>query len=290
MSVKIGVNHTNWGVPAIRPVSDARISRFFDESSEAGFAGVELSSNLIEHCSDDPSRLRHALERRGLELAGAVIVGPLEAPDEWPALERRARTAAETLTEFGSQFLVVIDALSIDEPPTPLSASEWSTLVDTIQRLGRLASDYDLRLAFHPHVDTHIETEDEIRNLLDETDPALVSLCLDVGQLAYNDIDPIRVFRDHAQRVGYLHLKNIRADIRDRHRKARLSWVQAVRDGVATDLTAGVVDLRGLRDSMRTVGYKGWAIAEMDRFPTPTDAPLQMAARARRFLREIGVG
>ena len=42
-----------------------------------------------------------------------------------------------------------------------------------------------MRFAFHPHAESHVETDEQIRRFLASTDPELVGLCLDTGHVAY---------------------------------------------------------------------------------------------------------
>jgi inosose dehydratase len=272
------------------PDNDGWVERYLDEAAEAGFEGVELSPGMLGDFGNDFTALSDALSRRGLTLSGVVIAGHLEDPAAWPALVRQARQAAEALAMFDARHLIVIDMLVLDGAPPPLPDREWAHLIATIHRLADLAASLGLVLAVHPHVDSHLESESEIIRFLRETDPARVPLCLDTGQFAYVGIDPIRFFRDHHERISCLHLKNIDRAIRDRHQHHRLPWVHAVRDGVSSDLTTGVVDLRALRDALDDTNYDGWVIAELDRAPTVDDEPFRMAMRARGFLHEIGIG
>ena len=60
--------------------------------------------------------------------------------------------------------------------------------------------------------------------------------------------------------------------------------------GVYCELAVGAVDILGLRDVLRDVGYNGFAIVEQDMYPAPLDKPLPIAKRNRAYLREIGFG
>ena len=66
-----------------------------------------------------------------------------------------------------------------------------------------------LMVVVHPHVETHLEYEDQIEQLLADTDPALVGLCLDTGHHAYRGGDPVAFMRKHHARIPYLHLKSV---------------------------------------------------------------------------------
>jgi inosose dehydratase len=52
----------------------------------------------------------------------------------------------------------------------------------------------------------------------------------------------------------------------------------------------GAIDFLALRDLLREIDYRGFAIVEQDCYPTPPDRPLPIAKRTLEYLREIGIG
>ena len=94
--------------------------------------------------------------------------------------------------------------------PADLTDDEWRALVRSTDELGRIVSEeYGVRLEFHPHADSHVETREQVDRFLADTDPRYVSLCLDTGHLAYRQADSASVIRDHPDRVGYVHIKQM---------------------------------------------------------------------------------
>lgn len=292
-SVKIATNDSGWGGPIARakgvPSAVFSTARFLDEAALAGYRGIELSPGMLTEV-DDVAGIRDALTRRGLAVSGAVIGGHLEDSDAWPSLEQQTRRAAEALAPFGANQLVLIDMPHLDGRPPDLSEREWSDLVVTSGRLAALAASFGLVLAFHPHADSHVESREQIDRFLAETDPSSVAICLDTGHLAYSGIDPAEFFRRHGKRVTCLHLKNIRRDVWERHRRGRLPWLEAVKLGVAAELTDGIVDLEALRDGIAASGFDGWVVVETERKPSAGDGPLDAVRRAREHLRALGFG
>ena len=67
-----------------------------------------------------------------------------------------------------------------------LAAEQWSNLISGTNELGRvMLEEYGIELVFHPHVDTHVDTQERIEQFLQDTDPRYVNLCLDTGHIAY---------------------------------------------------------------------------------------------------------
>ena len=59
----------------------------------------------------------------------------------------------------------------------------------------------------HPHVNTLVETADELDRVLQASD---VSICLDTGHVTIGGADPLDLAERFAPRVGLVHLKDVR--------------------------------------------------------------------------------
>jgi inosose dehydratase len=203
----------------------------------------------------------------------------------------------ELLVALGAKFLVFIDDIYTDRKtsqqrlPPVLDDEAWQRLIEATHRFGGLIRErFDLQLAFHPHADSHVEYEAQIEALLAQTDPAQVSLCLDIGHFAYRGGDPIVFIRRHHQRIPYMHLKNIDPDIRQQVEVEKIPFADAVTMNMFCEPAYGVIDYVALRDVLQEVDYSGWAIVEQDMYPAPPDKPLPIAKRTRSYLRELGLG
>jgi inosose dehydratase len=171
-----------------------------------------------------------------------------------------------------------------------LTPVQQGRLIHNTNRIAKRVTEHGFKLVFHPHAETHVETETQIAWLLKETDPALVNLCLDTGHHRYCDGDPVAFLRQYASRTPYLHLKSCDLRIRDQVRDAGLSFAEGVRLGVMCEPAQGDVDFIALRDVLKEIGFSGYAIVEQDMYPAPFDRPFPIAKRTRNFLRQIGIG
>jgi inosose dehydratase len=133
---------------------------------------------------------------------------------------------------------------------------DWRALAHAVLCIAEIARDHGLRPVLHPHAGTHIETPDEIEPLLE-----LCELCLDTGHCAYAGADPVALYRRWAERIPYLHLKDV-----DPARRNGDFW-GSVRAGVFRPLGEGVVDFEALLAALDEHGFDGWAVVEQDRVP-----------------------
>jgi len=126
-----------------------------------------------------------------------------------------------------------------------------------------------------------VETEPETARLLEETDPALVSWCLDCGHLAYGGGDTLRALEKYGNRVGYVHIKDVDEQVLQKSRENGWSFAQALKSYIFAPLGEGIARVPEVIDSLRQAGYTGWVVIEQDTTP---DDPTKVAAKNRDYL------
>ncbi|MBI3975546.1 MAG: TIM barrel protein [Armatimonadetes bacterium] len=300
MTMRIGNAPISWGVCEI-PGWGPRLpyERVLDEIRAAGYEGTELGP--WEFLPTDPDALSAALAERGLAMAAAFVGLELRAPEAYQECERRVRETARLLRRLGARHILLADAgdarrYEVAGRPDltrahGLTPQEWPGYVQRLERLAQIClSEYGLLPCFHPHGGTYIENADEIRQLLARTDPELVRLCLDTGHVAFGGGDPVAVGREHASRLGYLHLKDIDLSrLRALLREGR-DYVSAAKQDVFVELGRGALDLASLLGVLAASGYEGWIVVEQDRVAQEDTDTLGSARRSREYLRQaLGV-
>lgn len=295
MNIRIGSAPDSWGVWFPSHPKQTPWSRFLDEVASAGYEWIELGP--LGYLPTDIPTLRSELDQRGLKVSGSFVLAHFEDENLWPEIEKQARGMGEVLAAMGAEYLVLIDDCYSDLftgrtlMPTTLTDEQWKHFIDTVHTLAELAwSEYRLKAAFHPHAETHIEYEHQIDRLLADTDPSLVSLCLDTGHHAYRGGDPVRYLLDHHDRIACLHLKSVDPVMRTRVSEENIPFALAVEQDMFVEPSVGAVDFLAFRDALKDVSYSGFGIVEQDMFPAPFEKPLPIAGRTRAYLREIGLG
>ena len=190
MSVKIGSAPAAWGVNFASNPKQTPWSCYLDEVSEAGYRWTELGP--YGYLPTDLTTLRNELDERQLKLSGAFVMRALEDPDAWPSIEQDVLDIGGLLSALGASYLLVIDGQYTDEVTgeiigsSSLDDEKWKMLIEAIQAVARLAKEeFNLHTVFHPHTETHVQYEPEIERFMEDTDPALVSLCFDIGHHAF---------------------------------------------------------------------------------------------------------
>jgi inosose dehydratase len=284
-AIRIGVGPIGWVNDDLREWgADTPTAQVLAEIAAAGFAGTEMSYRFPA----GPAALRRELGGHGLVLAGAYRWCNLASADP----ELRAAEIAATRAHLafcaaaGATAAVVAEgtgSLHWDRtgPRTavePLDGPAWRRLADGLAELGQAAAAQGVRLCFHPHGGTPVETEDDIDRLCRESD---VALCPDTGHIRYGGGDPARVIARHARRVAYVHAKDVRGAVLAEVRRERLTFVEAVRRNVFCTPGAGDIDFAAALAPLAGVGYTGWIVVEAEQDPALHPAfPASRAARA----------
>ncbi len=162
------------------------------------------------------------------------------------------------------------------------------TTLDTVAAALRDA--LGMRVVVHHHAGTFVETPAEIERLLAETDPDLVGLLLDTGHATYGGADAVEIATRHADRIRYVHLKDVAGAELDHVRRSTIAMEDAWKRGVFCALGEGVVDFPRVIDALRGKGYAGWMIVEQDVVPDAQGRlvpdPVESARRSRAYLRD----
>jgi inosose dehydratase len=295
MQLRIANAPTSWGIEDPEDRANPAWADVLDDVAGAGYAGVELGP--LGYLPDEGQALRPELERRHLQLVAGFLFMPLHTREGLASAIGVARRTCRLLADVGARHLVLIQGFTPERERAagrpgaarPLPEDQWRTMVEGVHRLARIATEYGLLPCFHPHAGTHVEFEPEIERLVEETDPALVALCLDTGHCAYAGVDPVELYRRHSGRIAYFHLKDIDQAHLHTALATSLSFEQAVAARVFCPLGEGVVDFAGLRAALQETDFDGWATVEQDRLPTDSGTPAAHAAASLRHLRSVGL-
>jgi inosose dehydratase len=138
-------------------------------------------------------------------------------------------------------------------------------------------------------VQTLVETADDVHRILDACD---VRWCLDTGHLAIGGVDPVAFARDAVDRVGHVHLKDVRLSLAPAVLRREVSLMQATQAGLFTPLGQGDVDIAGVVHALESAGYTGSYVIEQDTAivgPTPIEGegPIEGMRASMRYLTEV---
>jgi inosose dehydratase len=237
-----------------------------------------------------PAALRAELAGHELGLVGSFVPLVLHRPAGW---QRPLRRAVTRIAAAGGEVVVLAAATGLDgyDMRPALDDHDWRRLLAALGEAAEVAAGRGLRAVLHPHVGTVVERPDEIDRVLAGTE---VSLCLDTGHIMAGGGDPAWLARRHPDRIGHVHLKDVRAAAAHRVAAGLTRYGAAVRDGLYCPLGDGDVDVPAITSALQTAGYHGWYVLEqdvmLDAEPPPGAGPLTQVGRSLWFLRQTLAG
>jgi sugar phosphate isomerase/epimerase len=162
-----------------------------------------------------------------------------------------------------------------------LGAGDWAEFGRRVTEVGDAVLAQGLRLVYHHHMGTVVESEADIDAFMAATGSS-VHLLLDTGHATFAGADPAALARRYRARIGHFHAKDIRRDVMERVRRERMSFLNAVIAGVFTVPGDGMVDYPSILRELP--GYSGWAVVEAEQDPAKAH-PLTYAKMGYRNLR-----
>lgn len=270
MSVRIGINPLTWTNDDLPQLGgDTPVEVCLSEARAAGYSGIEMGHKFPRNAV----RLRPLLERHGLDLisgwySAALLERSVEAEIE------AVRGHLDLLAAMGCEVMVFAEVTGcvhgdrrapLSKRPR-LSDQQWSTFGTNLTRLAEHLQSRGLRLAYHHHMGTVIETEAEIDQLMLHTGEA-VGLLLDTGHLAFADGDPVSVIARHGPRIVHVHCKDVRTEVLADARQRDRSFLDAVLDGVFTVPGDGSIDFTAVAGALEQARYHGWLVVEAEQDP-----------------------
>lgn len=289
--VLLGITPTCWTNDDF-PLLDDDISfeQCVSEMALAGFQGCSVGHKY----PTEPSELRAALDLRGLRVSEPWASTYFTACGMQRQTEERFRQQVAFIKAMGGTDVVIAElGHAVHQQPVDLlrnrpqfDAEQWRELVDGVNRLGAMAHREGMRLCYHHHMGTGVQTAAEVDRLMSDTDPDTVHLLLDTGHLYWAGDDPLALATGrHARRIKHVHLKDVRRTVMEEATHRGWSFYEAVKAGVFTVPGDGVIDFRPIFQALADAGYRGWLVVEAEQDPKCAH-PLTYAKMARQYLRE----
>ena len=260
------------------------------EMALAGFKGCEIGNKYPK----DPAELKAALDLRGMRIASQwyssfLITKPFEenAADFNKALDFLAAVGANRVNVSEQSYSIQgkTDVAILDPNKHIMNDEEWDTFTKGLDGLGKIAKERGFKLCFHHHMGTVVQTAEETDRMMANTSPDYVYLCYDTGHFTFAGEDPLAMLKKYADRIGHVHLKDMRLDVVAEARKNHWSFLDSVRNGSFTVPGDGGVDFDPVFKVLSERGSEGWLLVEAEQDPAKAN-PLEYAMKARKYIAE----
>lgn len=288
--IKLGIAPIAWTNDDMPDLgSENTFEQCVSEMALAGFEGCEVGNKYPK----DTAVLKKALDMRGLQIANQwfssfVLTQPMEKVEKDFIAQceflkamgaKRIGASEQSFSIQGQMNTPVFDAKYV------MNDGEWDKFAKGMNRLGDIANSMGIKLVYHHHMGTVVQTAEEIDRMMDMTDPDKFALLYDTGHLAYCGQDYLAVLKKYAKRIAHVHLKDVRPEVVEKVKKEKLSFLQGVRAGAFTVPGDGCIDFAPVFDELDKSGYEGWMIVEAEQDPAKAN-PLEYALKAREYIRK----
>lgn len=277
MAIRIGANPIGWSNDDDRSLGgDISLEQCLTEAREAGYEGMELGHKFPR----EPAALSGVLSAHALDLVSGWYSSALLTRDADAEIEA-LQPHLGLLKALGAKVMVFAEtsnaihgeaAMPLSRRPV-LAADAWAGFGERVTAVADYLLDQGMRLAYHHHMGTVVQSAADIDALMAHTGRA-VGLVLDTGHAMFGGADPVAVARGYRDRIVHVHCKDIRRNVMGRAIAEDMSFLAAVREGVFTVPGDGCVDFVAVFRELP--GYDGWLVVEAEQDPQKAD-PLTYA-------------
>ena len=289
MSVKLGIAPIAWSNDDMPELGgDTPLEQCLSEASEAGFSGIESGGKFPKKSNE----LIPLLDKYNLKLCSG-----------WYGANLRINSVKEEIELIQDQlklfqdcnapcivFAEVSDSIAGD-PNRPLStrpkmtSEEWNNYCKKISEIGKYLEDQGMPLAYHHHMGTVIETQQDTERLLENTSDQ-VKLILDTGHMLFAGGNSIEVANNFKERIIHVHCKDMRKKVLEKSLKEDFSFRQAFLEGAFTVPGDGFIDYEPLLTFLKKSNYNGWLVVEAEQDPAKAN-PLEYARIGYNYLSNV---
>ena len=247
MSIKLGIAPIAWSNDDMPELGGkTSLEQCLNEASRAGFTGIESGGKFPKNSE----LLLPKLKKENLSLCSGWYGAQLlknSAKDEFLFMKDQLKLFKDC--ESPCMVFAEITNSVQGDPKTPLSQrpklskDEWNTLILRINEISKMMIDENMPLAYHHHMGTVIETEEETKRLMESTIDS-VKLLIDTGHMLFAQGNSINLAKEFSEKLIHVHCKDIRKDVLDNSLKNDNTFRQAFLDGAFTVPGDGCIDYK----------------------------------------------
>jgi inosose dehydratase len=270
MSVKIGISPIAWQNDDLPDITkDYTMEQALRESREIGYTGVERGQRMPH----DTEGLRQYLEANDIALCGGWCSGNSLVNDFAAECDATRQQVAQFIALDApcivyaecSNTVQGLQNVPVNNRPK-LSRDDIMDYGKKISELAKWMADQGMPMAYHHHMGSIIESEDDVNWLMDGSSHE-VNLCFDTGHLLFGGGNVMATLDRWGDRVHHVHYKDIRPHIVKDVRDNNLSFLDAVIAGAFTVPGDGCIDFQEVTHKLKAMDYSGWIVVEAEQDP-----------------------
>lgn len=307
MSIQICGAPCCWGVDDPKNPYLPPWQRVLKEASLAGYSAIELGP--YGYLPIDVPAVAEELSKNGLAIVAGTIFHDLLDADNQPSVLTAVDDICRLITDpalprltthdgqkFPTPYMTVMDwghdernfnAGHPDRAPR-LSPAEWKRFMGNVRAVCERANEWGVRPVIHPHAGGYLEFADEIEDMLEAIPYDVAGLCLDTGHLYYSGMDPVFWLKKHADRLDYVHFKDVNEIIYRKVLGEHIRFFDGCGKGSMCPIGTGSLDYPAIRQALDDIGYSGYITIEQERDPRNSDTSLRDVKASVDYLKSVG--
>lgn len=287
--IRFGIAPIGWRNDDIPEIGkENTYQHILSEAKLAGYEGTEVGGCYPK----DVTELKKEVQLRDTAIVGQWFSGFL-IRDGLAKVRIDFERQCEYLAELKADVIVYSEqtysiqglAKPIFEKKPEFTAAEWKILATGLDKLGEIALSYQLKLVYHHHLGTGVQTLAEVDKLMSMTDPQKVFLLYDTGHIFASDGEVLPLLKKYITRIAHVHFKDIRATQLTESKKNNFSFQEAFLAGMFTVPGDGSISYPEIYQILQEQ-YQGWIVVEAEQDPKKAN-PFEYALKGIDYLKKM---
>jgi sugar phosphate isomerase/epimerase len=248
-NVKWGLGSNLWNYFPRVPFTD-----LLDVMKDTGFIGLRLTQfpQILKTYDITAAQMEKEASRRGCRIVTISFSPPSHDPARRTEVIANAKAAMSFLKGFGANHLVVFSP-NRREGAAP---GAFQAMCECFNAIGSAAREMDFRAGLHNHVGQIVQTAEEVDRCMAMTDPKLFGFSPDTAHLHLAGCDVVKTLEKYKSRL-------VLADYKDAKRLPNAKPDTFDRESIF-DLGEGEIDFPGCHRVLKSIGFDGWLIVDLD--------------------------
>ncbi|MBN2445289.1 MAG: TIM barrel protein [Phycisphaerae bacterium] len=287
MALQLSYHAITWGADTLGAIKDI---------SDQGFRGIECFTWVADQYADNPALFKRVLQDHGLQLVALYGGGNMLRESREKDIEYNRRVAEFVAAVGGDRMMLGGGDRRRDKDGNDhFTDDDIKDLGETMNLIGEATLKVGVKACYHPHIGTIGEEKANVDRIFEVTDPQFLFAGPDPAHLLLGGYDPVDFFRRYADRIQYMHLKNVPSMYTAQNWQSELKRQESAKKGgdaatevipIFCELAEGQIDLPVIVSFLKERGYDGWVTTEID--GTRKESPRESARLNRVFWEGLG--
>ncbi len=297
----------SWGIEDVKNPYLPDWRTVLHQAGQAGYRAIELGP--YGYLPFDADEVAEELNKNGLAIVAGTIFQDLHHIENLGYVLKAVDDICGVITNpklpklptyegqnFPTPYLTVMDfgdperdfAAGHSDRAHRMSEEEWRGFIRNVRAVCQRANMWGVRPVIHPHAGSYIEFADDIERIVRDIPYEEVGLCLDTGHLYYSGMDPVAMLRKYADRLDYVHFKDINQSVYEKVLQKHIHFFDGCLEGPMCPVGTGALDYPAIKNVLDEIGYSGYITIEQERDPRNQETTLQDVKASVDYLKSVG--